>query len=64
MGVGTFYYQLDMLSEFVVQEKQRRYYLNERGQMLHRILKDGVFLRLGFRCVCFGKDQLELPMGF
>lgn len=41
LGVGTVYYHLDMLSGFVVQDKQRKYRLNERGQMLYRILKDG-----------------------
>ncbi|MCW4046713.1 MAG: winged helix-turn-helix domain-containing protein [Candidatus Bathyarchaeota archaeon] len=41
LGVGTVYYHLDILSDFVAQDKQRKYYLNERGRMLHRILKDG-----------------------
>jgi DNA-binding transcriptional ArsR family regulator len=41
LGVGTVYYHLDMLSGFVVQDKQRKYRLNERGQMLYRILRDG-----------------------
>jgi hypothetical protein len=30
-----------MLSDFVTQDKQRKYRLNDRGQMLYRILKDG-----------------------
>jgi DNA-binding transcriptional ArsR family regulator len=41
LGVGTVYYHLDMLSDFLVQDKQRKYRLNERGQVLYRILKDG-----------------------
>jgi DNA-binding transcriptional ArsR family regulator len=41
LGVGTVYYHLDMLSDFLAQDKQHKYRLNERGQALHRILKDG-----------------------
>jgi DNA-binding transcriptional ArsR family regulator len=41
LGVGTVYYHLDMLSDFIAQDKQRKYRLNDRGQMLYRILKDG-----------------------
>lgn len=41
LGVGTVYYHLDMLSDFVTQDKQRKYRLNDRGQALYRILKDG-----------------------
>jgi DNA-binding transcriptional ArsR family regulator len=41
LGVGTVYYHLDMLSGFIVQDKQRKYRLNERGQMLYRVLKEG-----------------------
>ena len=41
LGVGTVYYHLDMLSDFVVQDKQRKYKLNDRGQALFRVLKDG-----------------------
>ncbi len=41
LGVGTVYYHLDMLSEFLVQDKQRKYRLNDRGQMLYRVLKEG-----------------------
>lgn len=41
LGVGTVYYHLDMLSDFVMQDKQRKYRLNEKGKMLYRILKDG-----------------------
>jgi DNA-binding transcriptional ArsR family regulator len=41
LGVGTVYYHLDMLSEFVVQDKSRKYMLNDRGQLLYRSLKEG-----------------------
>jgi len=41
LGVGTVYYHLDMLSDFVTQDKQRKYRLNDRGQMLYRTLKEG-----------------------
>lgn len=41
LGVGTVYYHLDMLSDFVVQDKQRKYRLNDRGQALYRVLKEG-----------------------
>jgi len=41
LGVGTVYYHLDMLSDFVTQDKQRKYRLNEKGRMLYRVLKDG-----------------------
>jgi hypothetical protein len=41
LGVGTVYYHLDMLSNFITQDKQRKYRLNDRGQMLYRILKEG-----------------------
>jgi DNA-binding transcriptional ArsR family regulator len=41
LGVGTVYYHLDMLSDFVTQDKQRKYRLNDRGQTLYRILKEG-----------------------
>ena len=42
LGVGTVYYHLDMLSDFITQDKQRKYRLNDRGKMLYRTLKDGV----------------------
>ncbi|MEM2937500.1 MAG: winged helix-turn-helix domain-containing protein [Candidatus Bathyarchaeia archaeon] len=42
LGVGTIYYHLDMLSDFLEQDKQRKYRLNDRGQMLYRVLKDGI----------------------
>ncbi len=41
LGVGTVYYHLDMLSNFLAQDKKRKYRLNERGRVLYRILKDG-----------------------
>lgn len=41
LGVGTVYYHLDMLSGFLTQDKQRKYKLNESGQALFKILKDG-----------------------
>ncbi|MGQ9743989.1 MAG: winged helix-turn-helix domain-containing protein [Candidatus Bathycorpusculaceae bacterium] len=41
LGVGTVYYHLDMLSEFITQDKQRKYRLNDRGQALYRLLKEG-----------------------
>jgi DNA-binding transcriptional ArsR family regulator len=41
LGVGTVYYHLDMLSDFITQDKSRKYSLNDRGQLLYRTLKDG-----------------------
>lgn len=41
LGVGTVYYHLDMLSDFLTQDKQRKYRLNDRGKMLYRTLKEG-----------------------
>jgi len=41
LGVGTVYYHLDMLSDFVTQDKQRKYRLNDHGQTLYKILKEG-----------------------
>lgn len=41
LGVGTVYYHLDMLSDFLVQDKSRKYMLNDRGQLLYKSLKDG-----------------------
>jgi len=41
LGVGTVYYHLDMLSDFVVQDKSRKYLLNDRGQLLYKSLKEG-----------------------
>jgi hypothetical protein len=41
LGVGTVYYHLDMLSNFLAQDKQRKYRLNERGQALYKVLKEG-----------------------
>lgn len=41
VGVGTVYYHLDMLSDFVVQDKSRKYMLNDRGHLLYRSMKEG-----------------------
>lgn len=41
LGVGTVYYHLDMLSDFVVQDKNRKYMLNDQGQLLYKSLKEG-----------------------
>lgn len=38
LGVGTVYYHLDMLSDFLKQDKQRKYMLNDRGRLLYRSL--------------------------
>jgi len=42
LGVGTVYYHLDMLSDFIVQDKNRKYLLNSRGQLLYQSMKEGV----------------------
>jgi len=36
LGVGTVYYHLDMLSDFITQDKNRKYMLNDRGRLLLR----------------------------
>jgi len=41
LGVGTVYYHLDMLSDFVVQDKNRKYMLNDRGRLLYQSMKEG-----------------------
>lgn len=41
LGVGTVYYHLDMLSDFITQDKHRKYMLNDRGRLLHKLLKEG-----------------------
>jgi len=41
LGVGTVYYHLDMLSDFIAQDKSRKYALNDRGQFLYRSLREG-----------------------
>ncbi|MEM2912638.1 MAG: winged helix-turn-helix domain-containing protein [Candidatus Bathyarchaeia archaeon] len=41
LGVGTVYYHLDMLSDFLSQDKERKYVLNDRGRLLYRWLKEG-----------------------
>lgn len=39
LGVGTVYYHLDMLSDYLTQDKERKYRLNDRGRLLHQSLK-------------------------
>ena len=39
--MGTVYYHLDMLSEFITQDKERKYMLNDRGRLLYMSLKEG-----------------------
>jgi len=41
LGVGTVYYHLDMLSDYLTQDKQRKYKLNDRGRLLYKSLKGG-----------------------
>ena len=41
LGVGTVYYHLDMLSDFIAQDKSRKYTLNDRGQLLFKSLREG-----------------------
>ena len=41
LGVGTVYYHLDMLSDFLTQDRHRKYMLNDQGRLLRRLLKDG-----------------------
>jgi len=41
LGVGTVYYHLDMLSEFITQDKSRKYMLNDRGRLLYQSMKNG-----------------------
>ena len=41
LGVGTVYYHLDMLSEFITQDKSRKYMLNDRGRLLYQSMKEG-----------------------
>lgn len=43
LGVGTVYYHLDMLSDFLTQDKSRKYMLNDRGRLLYRSLREGSF---------------------
>jgi len=40
LGVGTVYYHLDMLSEFITQDKSRKYMLNDRGRLLYQSMKN------------------------
>ncbi len=41
LGVGTVYYHLDMLSDYITQDKKRKYALNDRGRFLYKSLKEG-----------------------
>lgn len=41
LGVGTVYYHLDMLSDFITQDKKRKYMLNDHGRLLYQSLKKG-----------------------
>ena len=41
LGVGTVYYHLDMLSDFITQDKSRKYMLNDRGRLLYQSMKEG-----------------------
>lgn len=41
LGVGTVYYHLDMLSEFLTQDKGRKYMLNDHGRLLYVSIKEG-----------------------
>jgi len=38
LGVGTIYYHLDMLSDFVIQDKHRKYLLNDQGRLLYKTM--------------------------
>jgi DNA-binding transcriptional ArsR family regulator len=40
LGVGTVYYHLDMLSNFLTQDKQKKYMLNDRGRLLYKASRD------------------------
>lgn len=42
IGVGTLYYHLDILSDFIVQDKNRKYALNEKGQLLYKAMTEGM----------------------
>ncbi len=41
IGVGTLYYHLDILSDYLTQDKTRKYLLNEKGRLLYRVLIEG-----------------------
>jgi hypothetical protein len=41
LGVGTVYYHLDMLSDYLTQDKQRKYQLNDHGRLLYKSLEEG-----------------------
>ena len=41
LGVGTVYYHLDMLSDYLAQDRERKYRLNDRGRLLYQAVKGG-----------------------
>jgi DNA-binding transcriptional ArsR family regulator len=41
LGVGTVYYHLDMLADYLTQDKERKYRLNDRGRLLYQSLTGG-----------------------
>jgi DNA-binding transcriptional ArsR family regulator len=42
LSVGTIYYHLDMLADFLTQDEQRKYLLNDDGKLLYKLLKTGL----------------------
>ena len=42
VAVGTIYYHLELLSDFITQDKQRKYMLNDQGRLLYQTLQRGV----------------------
>jgi len=62
LGVGTVYYHLDMLSDFITQDKSRKYSLNDRGQLLYRSLMEGsVSPALTLGSEALSHHQMQLP---
>ena len=41
IGVGTLYYHLDILSDYISQDKNRKYMLSEKGKLLYKALTEG-----------------------
>jgi hypothetical protein len=39
IGVGTLYYHLDMLSDYLGQDAEKKYFLNDRGKLLYKALQ-------------------------
>jgi len=39
IGVGTLYYHLDMLSDYLGQDDERKYVLNDKGKLLYKALQ-------------------------